>query len=120
MRVKLEVLKEWLQERQNEDQSYGCRMRKQVKWNLLQEIWNVKLINKFRELEKKHIDLLEKERLKGIKSQQKGSAENQKVHCEILVLEVSNKTERSCIFKTNDLCMIAGTSQDDEKALEFF
>ena len=95
-------------------------MRKCVKWNLLQERWNVKLIKKFRELEKRHIDLLEKERLKGVESQQKGSIENQKVHCERLVLEASNETERSCIFKTNDLCMIADTSQDDEQTLEFF
>ena len=85
----------------------------------IEKKWNVKLINEFRELEKRHIELLEKERLKGIESQQKGSVEDQNVHCEGLVLEASNKTERSCIFKTKDLCMIAGTSQDDEQTLEF-
>lgn len=63
--------------------------------------------------------MLEKERLKGIESQQIGSAGKQKVHCEILVLEETNETERSCGFKTNDFCMIAGTSQDDEQALDF-
>jgi len=41
-------------------------MRKWVRWNLLQKKWNSKLINKFKELEKIHISLLEKERLKGI------------------------------------------------------
>ena len=88
-----------------------------VSWNLLQKRWNVKLINKFRELEKRNIDLLEKERLKGIESQQKGSAEIQKVHCEIFVLEASNEAKRSCIFKINIFSMSAGTSQDDKKTL---
>ena len=35
------------------------------------------------------------------------------------MFEASNEIERSCIFKTNDLCMIVDTSQDDEKTLEF-
>ena len=62
-----------------------------VRWYLLQKKWNAKMINKFRELEQIHIALLEKERLKGIESQQRGFVETQKVHCEILVLEASNK-----------------------------
>ena len=94
-------------------------MRKQVRWNLLKKKWNAKMINKFRELEQIHINFLEKERLKGFESPQKGSLQTQKVHCEKLVLEASNKTERSCIFKTNDLCMIVGASQNDEKILYF-
>ena len=64
MRVQLEVLQGWLQEKENEYQRHGWRMRKWVRWNLLRKIWNVKVINEFRELEKRHIDLLEKERLK--------------------------------------------------------
>ena len=115
MRVQLEVLQGWLQEKENEYQRHGWRMRKWVRWNLLQKIWNVKLINELRELEKRHIEFFEKERLKGIESKQKGSVENQKVHCERLVLEASNEAERSCIFKNNYFCMIAGTSQDDEQ-----
>ena len=75
MIVLLEVLQGWLQEKENEYQRHGWRMRKRVRWNLSQKIWNVKLINKFKELEKRHIDLLEQERLKGIESQQRGSAE---------------------------------------------
>ena len=35
------------------------------------------------------------------------------------MLEEANKTEKSCVFKTNELCMFVGTSQDDEQALEF-
>ena len=35
------------------------------------------------------------------------------------VLEEAVKTERSCGFKTNKLCMFAGTVQGDEKDLEF-
>ena len=35
------------------------------------------------------------------------------------MLEEANETEKSCAFKTNELCMIAGTSQDDEPTLNF-
>ena len=35
------------------------------------------------------------------------------------VLEEAIKTEKSCGFKTDELCMFAGTVQGDEKALEF-
>lgn len=31
---------------------------------------------------------------------------------EDLMTEASNETERSCIFKINDLCMIAGLEED--------
>ena len=75
----MEVLQGWIQEKENEYQRYGWRMRKHVRWNLLQKRWSVKLINKFRELEKRHIDFLEKERLKGFESRQRGSAEIQKI-----------------------------------------
>lgn len=68
IKVQLDVIMKWLQERMNEDQRYGWRIRKCIKWNLLQKRWNSKLINQFRELEKRHISLLEKERLKGIQS----------------------------------------------------
>ena len=35
------------------------------------------------------------------------------------VLEEAIKTEKSCGFKTNELCMFVGTVQGDEQALEF-
>ena len=35
------------------------------------------------------------------------------------VLEKATKTEKSCGFKTNELCMFVGTVQGDEQALEF-
>ena len=35
------------------------------------------------------------------------------------VLEEANKIEKSCGFKTNKLCMFAGTSQGDEQASNF-
>jgi len=47
------------------------------------------MMNEFRELEQIHIDLLEKERLKGMESQQEG-----------LVLGASKEDERYCILKT--------------------
>ena len=68
MREQLDILKEWIQEKENEDRRNGWRMKKWVKWNLLKKKWNSKLINKFKELEKIHISLL-KEILKGIESQ---------------------------------------------------
>ena len=108
-----------MQETANECQRHGWRMRKWVIWNLFKNKWNAKLMNKFRELEHIHISLLEKERLKGIESQQIGSVGNQKVHYERLVLEEENETKRSCVFKTNYLCMIADTYQDDVKNLKF-
>ena len=73
MREQLDILTEWLQGKENEDRRHGWRMRKWLKWSLLQKKWNAKLINKFIEFEQIHITLLEKERLKGIESQQKGS-----------------------------------------------
>ena len=42
-----------------------------------------------------HISLLEKERLIGIESQQRGFAETQKFHGGNLVLEASKETKRS-------------------------
>ena len=90
-------------------------MRKWVRWNLLQKKCNAKLMKKFKEIEQIHISLLEKERLKGVKSQQIRSARNQKVHCGRLMLEERNETEKSCCFKTNYLCLNAGTSQDVEQ-----
>jgi len=58
-----------VQRKTSEDQRYRWRMKKRVKWKLLQQRWNDKLINKFRELEQIHIDSLEKERLKGMELQ---------------------------------------------------
>jgi len=58
------------------------------------------MMNEFRELEKIHIDLLEKERLKGMESQQEGSAEIQKIYDGILVLGASKEDEMYCILKT--------------------
>ena len=73
-------------------------MKKRVKWKLLQQKWNGKLMNEFRELEQIHIDLLEKDKIKGMESQQRGSAEIQKVYDGRFVLEASKEAERSCIF----------------------
>ena len=119
MRVQFEVLQGWLQEKENGYQRHGWKMRKHVRWNLLKKIWNVKLISEFRELEKRYIYFLDNERLKGVESQQKGSTKNHKLYSEGSVLEASNKTQRPCIFKTIDLCMIIGTSHDDEQTLHF-
>ena len=94
-------------------------MKKWARWNLLQKKWNAKLINKFIELEQIHISLLEKETLKGVESQQIGSFGNQKVHCGRLMLEEENETERSCVLKTNDLCVNSSTSQDVEQNFKF-
>ena len=33
------------------------------------------------------------------------------------MFEEENETEKSCVFKTNELCMFVGTSQDDEQTL---
>ena len=63
------------------------------------------MINKFRELEKIHITLLEKERFKEIESQQRGSAKTHKLHYERLVLEASNEAERYCKFNTDNSCV---------------
>ena len=64
-------------------------MKKRVKWKLLQQRWNGELINEFRELEQIHIDLLKKERLREMESQQEGSAKIQKTYDGGLVLEAS-------------------------------
>ena len=90
----------------NENRRYGWRIRKRVKWNLLQQGWNVKLMNK---LEQIHISLLEKERLIGIESQQRRFAENQKFHGGNLVLEASKETKSSVIFKTGSFSVNVGT-----------
>ena len=37
-----------------------------------------------------------------------------------LLTEASSETTRSYVFKTNDLCVIAGTSKDVEQILKFF
>ena len=55
------------------------------------------------ELEQVHIYLLEKERLIGIESQQRGFAETQKFHGGNSTLEASKEIERSGIFKTDSL-----------------
>ena len=55
-----------VQRKPNEERRYRWRTKKQVKWKLLQQRWNGKLMNDFRELEQIHIDLLEKKRLKGM------------------------------------------------------
>ena len=91
MRVQLEVLQGWLQEKKNGYRRHGWKMRKRVRWKLLEKIWNVILISEFTELEKRHIDFLEKQRLKGVESQQKGSNKTQKVYCEGLVFDASNE-----------------------------
>ena len=63
VKAELKIIQEWFQEKENEDRRHGWRIRKQVKWNLLQHKWNAMLMNK---LEQIHIYFLEKERLIGI------------------------------------------------------
>lgn len=58
------------------------------------------LMNKLGQI---HISLLEKERLIGIESQQRGFAETQKFPGENLVLEASKGTERFDILETDSL-----------------
>ena len=48
MRVQLEVLQGWLQEKENGYQIHGWKMRKWVRWNVLKRRWNVKMIKEFR------------------------------------------------------------------------
>lgn len=105
MKAELDIRQEWFQEKENEDRRHGWRISKRVKWNLLQQKWNAMLMNK---LEQIHISLLEKERLIGIESQQRGFAKTQKFHGGNLVLEASKETERSDIFKTDSLSMNTG------------
>ena len=80
-------------------------MRKWVRLNLFQKKWNAKLINEFIEIEQIHISLLEKERLKGIESQQRGFAETQKFLGGNLVLGASKATERFDYFFKLIVCL---------------
>jgi len=105
MKEKLNILHEWFQEKENEYQRHGWRIRKWVKWNLLQQIWNAMFINK---LEKIHITLLEKEILIEIESWKRCFAEKQKFHGGNFMLKASKETERSGIFKIDSLFMNAG------------
>ena len=77
-------------------------------------------MNEFRELEKIHINLLEKKRLKGMQSHQEGSAEFQKIYDGRLVLEASKEDEGSCILKIDNCCVFAGhvNLREDKKLLE--
>jgi len=105
MGAKFNILHEWFQEKENEDRRNGWRIRKRVKWNLLQHKWNAMLMNKIEQI---HISLLEKERLIGIESHQRGFVETQKSHGGNLVLEASKDTKRSGIFKTDNLSVNVG------------
>ena len=69
MRAEVNIITEGLQRKTSKDRRYKWRMKKRVKWKILQQRWNGKLMNEFRELEQIHIDLLEKERLKEMESQ---------------------------------------------------
>ena len=108
LRTEVNIITEGLQRKTNEDRRYIWRKKKRVKWKLLQQRWNVKMMNEFRELEKIHIYLLEKKTLKGMESQQEGSAEIQNIYDGILVLEASQEDGRYCFFKIDDCCMFAG------------
>ena len=59
-------------------------------------------MNEFWELEQIHIDMLKKERLREIESQQEGFAEIQKIYDGRLVLEASQEDGRYCVFKIQD------------------
>lgn len=81
---------------------------KRVKWKLLQQRWNGKLMHEFKELEQIHISLLEKKRLKGIESHQEESIEIEKICDGGLVLEASKENRRYCILKTKSCCVFVG------------
>lgn len=49
-----------------------------------------------------------------MESQQRGSVEIQKVYDGILVFKESTEGERSCISRTNNLLMNAGTVSDEK------
>lgn len=113
----MNIITEGLQRKTSEDRRYKWRMKKRVKWKLLQQRWNDKLIREFRELEQIHIDLLEKERLKGMESQQEGSAEIQKIYDGRLVLEASKENEMYCILKTESCWVFAGYENLGKKTI---
>lgn len=140
--VHLQVLMEMLQ-RNEVDQKNGYVVRKKVKWQRLQEKRNhqvnMQLMEEIRELEQV-IDAKQRiEELERIELQQKEDVEvlicypesgplhfesdeeieefnhmNDSKQLEDLMIEASNKTGRTCDFKTNDLCMIAGLEEDKQ------
>lgn len=137
--VQLEVLMEMLQ-RNEENQKHGYVMRKKLRWQRLQEKWNhqgnLQLIKEIRELEQV-LDARQRiEKLETVELQQKEDVEvslcypesgpllfesdeeleelnhmNDSKQPKDLMSEASNKTVRSCDFKTNDLCVIAGLEE---------
>ena len=88
-----------VQRKTSKNRRYIWRLKKRVKWKLLQQRLNGKLMNEFRKLEQIHIDL---------KSPQKGSAEIQKIYDGGLVLEASKKNGRYCILKTEGCFVFSG------------
>lgn len=107
MKVQLQVLEEWLQEQENQNRKWIFPLKvKRVIWRQLQ-----------RRLRQIVIALL-KEKLRFLVPQMEfEDSTHRSVQRE--VLEEAVKTEKSCGFKTNELCMFAGTVQGDEEALEF-
>lgn len=108
--IKLQKCRSWQQNEEpemglivqrkiSEDRRYRWRLKKRVKWKLLQQRWNSKLMNEFRKLEQIHIDL---------KSPQEGSDEIPKIYGGGLVLEASKENRRYCILKTKGCCVFAG------------
>ena len=97
MKVQLQVLQEWLQEQENQKGGWIFPLKgKRVSWQPLQ----MKLRQNVFALLKEELRVLEPE------------MEFEDSTCRSVqreVLEETVKTEKSCGFKTNKLCMFAGT-----------
>ena len=107
MKVQLQVLEEWLQEQENQNRGWIFPLKgKRVIWQPLQ----MKLRQSVITLLKEELRVLELE-------MEFEDSTHRSVQGE--VLEEAIKTGKSCGFKTNKLCMFAGTVQGDEQALEF-
>ena len=107
MKVQLQVLEEWLKEQENQNRGWIFPLKgKRMIWQPLQ-----------RRLRQSVIALL-KEELRFLESEMEfENSTRRSVQRE--VLEEAIKTEKSCGFKTNELCMFVGKTRGDEQALKF-
>ena len=107
MKVQLQVLEEWLQEQENQNRGWIFPLKeKRMIWRQLQRRLRQIVIA----LLKKELRVLEPE------------LEFEDSTCRFVqkdVLEEAVETEKSCDFKTDQLCMFAGKVKGDEQALEF-
>ena len=107
MKVQLQVLQEWLQEQENQNRGWIFPLKgKRVIWRPLE----MKLRQIVIALLKKELRFLEPEM--EFEDSTRRSVQRE-------VMEEALNIEKSCSFKTNKLCMFAGTVQGDEQALEF-